>query len=60
MRCWTYWGSHGCNLADGHPLPHRCADDPDDPCSEHTGQAVRFHHGDDKWSDWMPSTTFSL
>lgn len=59
-NCHTYWGSHGCSLTVDHPLPHRCSDDdPDDPCSEHTGSDVRYHYGDGEWSEWLPSKTFT-
>jgi hypothetical protein len=57
--CNVYWGSHGCSLTTGHALPHVCADEPDDPCSEHTGEAVRYHYGEGEWSEWLPSTTFT-
>lgn len=59
--CPTFWGSHGCDLPEGHGGNHLCGvGDPDGLCSEHDGQRVRYLVSDDTWSAWAPSETYIM
>jgi hypothetical protein len=65
-RCHFYWGTHGCDLENGHVTTiHHCGgndfeagceDDANWPCSEYDEQrdTVRYGYIDEKkWSEWM-------
>ena len=49
MRCNVFWGSHGCDLEDGHDDPHFC--DPDDPCSQFTETGTQGPFDDSSFAD---------
>lgn len=49
--CDYWWGTHACDLPDGHEGLHRCADGPNgELCSEYDGAKVRFA-GQQKWRE---------
>ncbi len=52
--CQTFWGSHGCDLLDGHDGNHLCLA-PAGPCSEYDQDGrVRYQLTDEAWSEWFP------
>lgn len=56
--CNWYWGSHGCDLEDGHSGHHLCGS-PEDPCSKHSGYMVKYHFVGGDWdTKWYPLTGF--
>lgn len=51
--CDWWWGSHACDLMDGHEGAHRCNDGPNGhACSEFDGSRVRFADS----NEWLPAT----
>lgn len=49
--CDYWWGTHGCDLSEGHEGHHRCLEGPyDQLCSEYDGVRVRFG-GVGKWEE---------
>lgn len=65
MKCDFYWGSHGCDLEEGHEgVIHECGrDDPEGICSQHNEETSEWRFAypltdapvareDHEWSEW--------
>jgi hypothetical protein len=51
LMCDYWWGTHACDLPDGHTGFHRCDEGPDGKmCSEYDGVKVRFA-GEVEWRE---------
>lgn len=59
--CNLFWGSHGCDLPEGHKGLHVCgSNDPEGPDSYHDGigRAIMYNFYGGGWSDWLPCKCF--
>lgn len=54
--CDTFWGTHACDLNQGHDGQHECWQNGEPPCSQYdrANQRARYWLDDEgKWSEWM-------